>query len=38
LLHAALQAIGLHGVEVGGGGASLVAQLDTPLGSVSLTH
>ncbi len=38
LLGAALQAIGLHGVGVDGGGASLVAKLDTPLGSTTLTH
>ena len=38
LLGAALQAIGLRGVTVSGGGASLVAKLDTALGSATLTH
>jgi hypothetical protein len=38
LLGAALQAIGLHGLEVDGGGASLVAELGTPLGEKTLTH
>jgi len=38
LLHAALQAIGLHGVAVDSGGASLVAELGTPLGEKTLTH
>lgn len=38
LLRTALQAIGLHGVEVEHGGAGLVAQLHAPAGDVVLTH
>ena len=38
LLGAALQAIGLHGVGVDGGGSSLVAKLSRPLGETTLTH
>jgi hypothetical protein len=38
LLRAALQAIGLHGVEVDGAGPSLVAEIDARKGSVTLRH
>lgn len=38
LLSAALQAIGLHGVQVDSGDASLVAEIGTPLGDKTLTH
>ena len=38
LLGAALQAIGLHGLEVDGGGCSLVAKLGAPLGDMTLAH
>jgi hypothetical protein len=38
LLHAALQAIGVHGIAVDSAGTSLVAELGTPLGDVTLTH
>lgn len=38
LLRSALQAIGLHGLEVDDGSSSLVAKLGTPLGDITLTH
>lgn len=38
LLGTALQAIGLHGLEVDGGGCSLVAELGTPLGDMTIAH
>jgi hypothetical protein len=38
LLNAALQAIGLHGVQVDSSGGGLLAELGAPLGSVTLTH
>jgi hypothetical protein len=38
LLRAALQTIGLHGVEVDGGDPSLIAEIDTQIGSAALRH
>lgn len=38
LLSAALQAIGLHDIEVDGGSCRLVATLGTPLGDTTLVH